>query len=228
MQQHRNPSARISLVVSVLCALLASACGVYAEDDIQLIRLHSQSFFIPKSWMGNGVNAERATDGGGTKGSWWKSQTEPIDATDITLAIRQYWPDPLPPLIHISSYRDTPTDASRLLPETKKWLEVAASQPADANGFVRVWAGFAKPGQQPQSEKFLYKGYLNKVGQPLIIFSDNLETPFADHFPSDVIIPIERDLTLRYLFSNKQFPENTWWNLYQHTLAFVDYLQKPK
>lgn len=230
MQQHRN--AGILLVV--LCVLVATTYRTHAEDDIQLIRLNSYSFFVPKSWMG-AVSAERATNSGSSNGSWSKPQTEPIDATDITLvyperssAIRRYWNDPLPSLIHISTYRDTPVDLSILRSETKKWLEVAGSQPADADGFVRVWAGFAKPGQQPQSEKLVYKGYLNKVGQPLVIFSNNVATPFADHYPSDVFIPVERDLMLRYSFSNKKFPENSWWALYQQTLAFLDYLRKPK
>lgn len=228
--EHRNANAGILTVVTVLCALIAPTFGAHAEDDIQLITLHSHSFFIPKRWMaGAGVGA------GGTKGPWWKPQAEPIDATELHFinpdrnsALQEQWADPLPSLIAVSSYADMPRDLAFLRPETKEWLEVAASQPADAYGFVRVWAGFSKPGQPPQSEKFLYKGYLNNVGQPLIVISDNIETPFADHYPSSVFIPIERDLMLRYLFSNKKFPERTWWDLYQHTLAFVDYLQRPK
>jgi hypothetical protein len=235
MQWRRNASV-IVFIVSVLCALIAPTAVAYADGDVQLIRLNGRSFFIPKPWFaGGGISAERATDGGSTKGYWQKPQSEPIDATgfgfiypDKNSAIARDWTDPLPSLIRISTYRDTPTDAARLLPETKKFLEVAASQAADADGFVRVSVGFAKPEQQPATEKFLYKGYLNKIGQPLIIFSNNVETPFADHYSSDVIIALEHDLSLRFSFSNVKFPESTWFGLYQHTIAFVDYMQKSK
>lgn len=56
------------------------------------------------------------------------------------------------------------------------------------------------------------------------MFSDNVE----DHYPSDVFLTVEHDLNLQYKFSNKEFPENMWWDLYQHTQAFLDYLQKQK
>jgi hypothetical protein len=231
MQWHRNASV-IAVIVSVLCALIAPTAVAHADGDVQLIRLNGRSFFIPKPWFaGGGISAERATDGGSTKGYWQKPQSEPIDATgfgfiypDKNSAIARDWTYPLPSLIRISTYRDTPTDAARLLPETKKFLEVAASQAADADGFVRVWPDLAKAA----TEKFLYKGYLNKIGQPLIIFSNNVETPFADHYSSDVFIAIEHDLSLRFSFSNVKFPESTWFGLYQHTIAFVDYLQKSK
>ena len=213
---------------------MAPVVGAKA-DDIQLIRLHDQSFFIPKSWMArHNINAVRATDGGGTKGSWSEPQADPIEATDLIFvgpdqnaAIVRDWTDPLPSLIVFLSYRDTPVYRSSIDPETKKWLDIAASQSADTDGFVRVWKGFAEPGQQPQSEKFLYKGYLNKLGHPLVVFSDNLKTPFENK-GSRVDIAVERDLSLIYKFSNKKFPENTWWDLYKNTLAFLTYLQKPK
>jgi hypothetical protein len=235
MPRHGHANARFLLVVSVLCAVIAPAIGAQADDDIQLIRLNSHSFFIPKPWMaGGGVSVERATNGGSTERRW-KPQAEPIDGTDLTLinpgessAIVRDWTDPLASLIHLSSYRETLVDFAQLGIEAKMWLEIAASQPADADGFVRVWAGFAKPSQEPFYEKFVYKGYLNKVGQPLIIVSYNTETPFADHFPSDVFIAVEHDLMLRYQFSNKKYPESTWWDLYQHTLAFLSYMQRPK
>ncbi len=235
MRRHRGSSAGILLVVGVLCTPLASAVAANAEGDIQLIRLNSYSFFVPKTWMAaGGVTAERATNGGGSLGTWRKPQADPIDATDLTFlrpdrnpAILRDWIDPLPSIVHVYSYRDAPLDFSILRPDRKKWLEVAASQAPDANGFVRVWPD-VKPEQQTSLETLLYKGYLNKVGQPLVVFSTNVETPFADHYPSDVFIPVERDLALRYSFSNKSFPENAWWELYQHTLEFLDYLQKPK
>jgi hypothetical protein len=126
MRWYRNASVGVMLIISVLCALVAHAAGAHAADGIQLIRLRSHSFFVPKSWMAGSVTAERATDGGGSQGRWWKPQSEPIDATDLTFvrpdrvpAILQDWTDPLPSLIHISSYRDTPVDLSRPLPETK-------------------------------------------------------------------------------------------------------------
>jgi hypothetical protein len=226
MQRHRNGYVLVLLIVSVLCALMATAFGAHADDGIQIIRLHEHSFFIPKSWMGAGVDAERATCGGSVEGTWRKPQAEPIDATEIGLvhpdrtpAILRYWTDPLPSMIRVSTYCDTPTDLSILRPEMKKMLEATASEPADADGFVRIYLS---------QEKFLYRGYLNKLGHPLIIFSNNMETPFGDHYASDVFIPFERHLMLRYQFSNRKFPENTWWDLYQHTLAFLDYLQKPK
>jgi hypothetical protein len=242
MQWYRKASVGVLLVVSVLCALVAHAVPAHAANEIQLIRLNNQSFFVPKSWMArHTVIAERATDGGGSKGRWSEPQAEPIDATELTFlgpdqnaAILRDWTDPLPSLILISSYRDEPRDFSGLLPETKKWLDVAASQPPDADGFVRVWPDFAKPGEQPPDETFVYKGYLNEVGQPLVIFSTNLpllsnfNAPGTHQYPSDAFIAVKRDLRLRYKFSNERFPENTWWDLYQHTLAFLEYLQKPK
>lgn len=237
MQRRQNASLSIGLVVSLLCALMASTGRANADSDVQLIRFNNQSFFIPKSWMVRlgAINAVRATPGGGIEGRWSEPQAEPIDATDLTLmapdrnaAIVKVWTEPLPSLIHISSYRGTPRDLSGLLPETKKSLDIAASKPADADGFVRVWPEFAKPGQQSPFERFLYKGYLNQLGQPLIIFSDNLETPLGVRYPSDVYIVVKRDLSLHYMFSNKEFPINAWWNLYKQTRAFLDYLQNPK
>jgi hypothetical protein len=85
-----------------------------------------------------------------------------------------------------------------------------------------VATGFAKPGERPQWERFVYKGYQNGLGDPLVIDSSNTA------YPSTVSISLTQDMNILYRFNNKNFPENAWWNLYQRVLAFIDYLQTPK
>lgn len=152
---------------------------------------------------------------------------QPIAATTLDFWPGVYW-EPygardLPKIIEINYGPGSPRAQ-----EEKHWLDAAASQEPNSAGFVRVNAGFSNREETPQTETFLYKGYLNKFGEPLIVDSVNIEAPNGGRYLSHVTIRIQQDLTLTYHFNNQQFSENTWWPLYQRVLAFLEFLQTPR
>ena len=99
--------------------------------------------------------------------------------------------------------------------------------PADGDGFVRVAVGFANPGEQPQSETYLYKGYKNEFGQPLVVVSNNQNLSSDVRLASIVTIDPQPGLALIYYFDNRKFPKEAWWSLYQRVLRFIRLLQAP-
>jgi hypothetical protein len=106
--------------------------------------------------------------------------------------------------------------------ERRSWFDQAASLEADRDGFVRVGTGFTRPGEPPEWERFVFKGYQNPLGDAFVVRSSNTK------YPSTVDISIAPDMTLSYGFDNRKAPETTWRSLYQRVLAFLDYLQMPR
>jgi hypothetical protein len=219
--------AAVYLFGSVVLIVIAGGSKALAAEDIQQINLGQYAFYFPKAWMKDGLVVAYNRPSGRVQ----EPQPNPIEARD--LSIRPWWgwkpygKAELPDLIRLS-HAAPRTGRPPLNPEIKKWIEEAPSLKEDSDGFARVAVGFTKPGEQPAWEKFLYKGYANKLGEPLVVDSNNVETPFGQHYPSSVTISLEDDLDLQYRFENKVFPESAWWPLYQRTLAFIDFLRMPK
>ena len=218
----------LSLLVAAAVALtmMAQASSVRAADDIQIINLGPHAFYVPKAWMqGMAVTASLRP-----KGRVRQPQSTAIDAAELLFSPGEDWRPygrrELPDFIHIiyaRRARPPPLDA-----QTKQWIADSASLPPDSYGFVRVAAGYIKPGERPNWEMFLYKGFLDKFGEPTVVTSDNTELSPGYRAPSIVNVTISVDMSIQYRFSNKNFPESTWWDLHQRTLAFVDYLQTQK
>jgi hypothetical protein len=222
----------VVILIGAVLVLTAQSPNVRAADDIQQIKLGPHVFYVPEAWMQHARDAflgqGRVLALAPPNIAVDKAHPGSIDATHIGIWPGVYWQPygarDLPKAIEIisSSGRSPPDEQAKL------WLDQAASQEPDSDGFVRVETGFANPGEAPQWETFLYKGYLNKVGEPLVIHSNNMETPHGGRYLSDVTIRTQPDLILAYHFDNEQFRKNTWWGLYQRVIAFIDYLQTPK
>jgi hypothetical protein len=105
----------------------------------------------------------------------------------------------------------------------RRTTDQAALLEADATGFVRIPEGFTKPGQPLAFESFIYKGYQNELGEPLLVKSSN-----EPLYPSTVTINLRPDVRFMCRFENRKFPRSTWWNLYQRVVAFLGYLQMPR
>jgi hypothetical protein len=201
-----------------------SASSAQAVDDIQRIHLGPHTFYVPKSWMKPQsfvANAARTMI----------DRPQPSDIVASTLGIEPrrvpaYWgpSDRLdgPDLIILDYGTGAGTGRPPLEIERQRWFEQAASLEPDREGFVRVGTGFTKPGEPPQWERFVYKGYRNALGDAFVVDSSNTT------YPSSVGISFAPDMTLRYRFNNEKVPERAWWGLYQHVLAFLDHLQMPK
>lgn len=116
-----------------------------------------------------------------------------------------------------------PVSENRLSEKYKQMLEHAESLTADRYGFVRIATGFTRPGEPPTWERFLYKGYRTKYGEALVVQSSNLK---GVH--SSAGVRAGDDMRVQYLFNNEEFPESTWWELYQRVTAFLNYLQTVK
>jgi hypothetical protein len=207
----------------LLLALLILTPPALGADDIQLFNLGPHAFYVPKAWMGSG-----AFHALGARSDVSRPQPAPIVAMDLIIFPRyersaqwdRFALRDLPDFIRISYSAGT-----RLLISEKhrRAIEQAASMEPDQDGFVRIATGFTRPGEPPQWERFVYKDYLNVLGEPLVVESDN------DHpFPSVVRITLQSDLRLEYRFDNRKFPREVWWDLYQRVVAFLDYLQVPK
>lgn len=207
--------------------MTAHASVLCAADDIQQIKLGNLTFYVPKAWTRTGIIVADTKSKVTT--SPWPQTIETKRVGFIPRADWQpYGSDELPGFIDISYGAGFPSGNVPLDTVTKQWLDIEASRPADSNGFVRVVASAAKEGETPRYEVFVYKGYRNALGQPLIIKAENWDYPLGNRAPSNVTIRAQPHLSLSYRFDDRKFPESTWWPLYQRTLAFLDYLQKPK
>ena len=225
-----SASARnvLSLLVAAAVALtmIAQASNVRAADDIQIINLGPHVFYVPKTWMqGIAVTAYLRP-----KGMVQQPQPTAIDTTELSLRPGEDWQPygrrELPDLIRIGYVpRKGPPPLNA---QAKKWIAELASLPPDNYGFVRVAVGFIKPGEGPQWEAFLYKGFLNKFSEPMVVISNSTELSNGYRAPSIVNVTISVDMGIQYSFDNRKFPESTWWDLHQRTLTFVDYLQTRK
>jgi hypothetical protein len=215
-------------LVRLVLDLTAYAPNVRAADDIQQVKLGPHTFYVPKSWMQGGAITAYAPP----QTMVQQPQPDAIHATALSIRPREDWKPygrrDLPELIRVGYAEGVVPLPPLLGMQRKQLLDEASSMKADGDGFVRVGVGSSEPGKQLASETFLYKGYLNNLGEPLVVLSNNTETPFGHHYPSSVTISPQADLGLQYRFDNKEFPENTWWPLYQRVLAFLDYLQTPK
>lgn len=111
-----------------------------------------------------------------------KPQKTPIEATTFGLRPQNNWKPyslkEMPEWVilrHVARTGPPPLDKQR-----KNWLDLAVSLDPDSDGFVQVATGFTKPGQLPQWEAFLYKGYLNEFGEPLVVISENMDYPLGN------------------------------------------------
>jgi hypothetical protein len=217
------PALFVVVAATMLAVVVTTALAV---DDIQQIKLGPHILYVPKAWMAAaGVTAFLRP-----QGMIQKPQAATIETDSVAFRPGEDWSPlssrDLPDLIRFHYGRRYPN--SPLDQQLKQWLDAVASLAADEYGFSHVAVGSAKPDERPTSEILVYKGYLNEFGEPLVVQSDNLEPIPGKRFPSKVLIGIQTDITAEYRFNNKQFPESTWRDLYQHVLAFFDYLQKPK
>ncbi len=223
----------ISLLVAAAVFVLIAVCagGLRASEDIQQIRLGPHVFYLPKIWMRDKLpGAGTVTVQKSRRNATDTAQSGPIDASKLDIWPGVYWQPygarDLPRVIEI--IYDSSHGRSPLAEREKRRLDQAALREPDADGFVRVKSGFVEPGRPPQWETFLYKGYTNKIGEPLVVHSNNLEAPRGDRYLSDVNIGTDSDLFLMYHFDNAKFPKSKWWPLYQKVLAFIDFLQARK
>lgn len=217
----------LCLAATIALAVVAQPLVLFAAADIQQINLGPHAFYVPKAWMQGGAVTAYAKPSTQIQ----QPQESPIEATDLAVRPGEDWrpynKSDLPGLIRIRYA--TRTGPPPLDPISRQWLDKAASMQPDADGFVRVATGFMAPGRQPQWEAFLYKGYLNKFGQPLIVKSNNIELSPGYRIPSTVVIGLDdSDLSLQYDFDNKKFDEAAWWNLYRRVLTFLEFLQRPQ
>jgi hypothetical protein len=201
-------------------ATMAQATASFAADNIQQIKLGSHVFYVPKAWMSGGPVMANSS-----QGSIMEPQPSPVEAANLTFrpseGWRPYGSNELPALVSLT-YAPM-TGRSILDQRYAKWLDEAVSRSVDNDGFVRVAS--APPLAE---ETFLYKGYLNEFGEPLIVQAHNGDYGLGNRSLSIVVIKARADIVLQYRFDNRKFPENTWWDLYKRVIAFLEYLQTPK
>jgi hypothetical protein len=207
-------------MAAMALAITAQAFAAQAADDIQQIKLGSHVFYVPKAWMSGGPVMANSS-----QGSIMEPQPSPVEAANLTFrpteSWRPYGSNELPALVSLT-YAPM-TGRSILDQRYAKWLDEAVSRSVDNDGFVRVASALPLA-----EETFLYKGYLNEFGEPLIVQAHNGNYGLGNRSLSIVIIKARADIVLQYRFDNRKFPENTWWPLYQRVIAFIDDLQKPK
>jgi hypothetical protein len=216
--------ARLAIAAALALAIMTHGSVLFAADDIQQIRVGAEIIYVPKSWIGfDSVFAE-------TKGASEAKLPQPgiVDVAHLTMRPNVQWRPfdfaGLPTFVLINYTPAPPPGSKNVLSEQyKQLLNRAKSLPADRYGFVRIATGFTKPGEPPQWERFLYKDYQDKFGEPLIVFSSNLK---GVH--SSAGVRVGDDMSVGYLFNSDEFPESTWWDLYKRVLAFIEYLQTPK
>jgi hypothetical protein len=220
-----NSSIRRFVLIAAIADLTATTFALHAAEDVQQTSLGPHTFYVPKAWVHGG-----AVIGIAPSRTVLDAQSAPIEATTLAFRPQNDWKPyglrEMPEMVILQYVPRTgppPLDKQR-----KDWLDQAAALDPDGDGFVRVATGFTKPGEPPQWEAFLYKGYLNKFGEPLVVVSDNMDYPLGNRAPSTVNITWHDDVGMEYRFDNRKFPRNTWWALYQRVLAFLDYLQMPK
>jgi hypothetical protein len=186
-------------------------------NDTQEIKLGSHVFLVSREWISDGsVTISPEPEKGPP------SEPNLRSATELSFRPRAGWlggtGTALPTIIRVvAAVWDRPPPNSQL----SKWLDKVASSAADDDGFVRVLAGFARPGEQPQTETFIYKGYRNDLGQPLVVISNNQDLSPGFRLNSIVTIALQPGLVLTYYFDNRKFPKNEWWALYQRVCRFV-------
>jgi hypothetical protein len=232
----KSRAFRYGIAVAIALYVAAPASSAFADDGAQQINLGTQTFYVPKSWM---LGMRNTPPKGGIVSAYRppnltidKAQLAPINATEIAIQPGEHWQKPydldeLPQFIIINYVqRDRPPSSDE---QTKHWINQANSQKADADGFVRVTPIAFASDHPPALEAFLYKGYLNKFGEPLVIHSNNIDAPGGQRYLSSVYgISLQTDMWVRYDFDNSKFPKNTWWDLYQRVLGLINFLQTPR
>lgn len=210
----------------LMLAVIFLVTTVQAADDIQVqvFRLGPHAFYVPKAWIGRQV-FDVPTD----RRSIDSPRPAPIASSELNISpkwarLAQWGPfaiRELPDLIRI--YFGTGPRIDPELDENRRWLDRANSMEADPSGFVRIATGFTKPGQRPQWERFIYKGYVNEFGWPLVVMSVN---GILDE--SVVEMKVRSDIIVSYHADRSRFERSKWWDLYRRVLAFLDFLEMPK
>jgi hypothetical protein len=219
--------AVLFLWLALCCASRSSSAR--SADDVQTIKCGSFTFYIPVAWMKRiPAHTPPVIAYMRPKGEITEPQPTPIEVNDVTLRPQADWTPysrkELPELIMLSCssqpvtrYRPPPVDV-------RPPIEPDSGN-ADSYGFISRSGGQDKQGFL---ESFRYKGHQNDLGQALVVVSDNSEYPSGHHYPSSVDISPQLGLRLLYRFDNTEFPESTWWTIYQKTLALIDLIEKPK
>jgi hypothetical protein len=223
----RRPSPNFVARITAILILLALPVGSIAAEQIQQIVLGPYSFYVPYSWIQNGRVIAYAPP----RTEYQSPQPTAIEGTDLSFRPAADWQPygdrDLPSLISVRHSTRVgakpPLDAQH-----EHWLAVAASSKSDENGFARVEPDVSQLARGATREIYIYKNYLNEIGEPLVVVSNNFDFPSGGRTPSSVLIDVRDDLGLRYDFDNRKFQEKQWWDLYQRVLAFLDYTQKPK
>lgn len=201
-----------------------------SSDANQLVHFGVYNFYIPKSWWAEGgiwlTLRDRSQPSGAR--TWSKPSDEPITADEISIKVtrvdkkpstmQQAWPHPLPELI-ILEYAPGPHGKSPPEQEVEKLNDSSDLTEVTEDCFTKV-RSLGK-----DDEIFVCKGYRNKIGRQLILDLDSADL-MGNRMPSSVSILIEPDVSLRYRFSNKTYPQNTWAALYRSTIDLIEYLQK--
>lgn len=217
----QRSAACLAITAALALAMTLHASELLAADEIQQLKIGTQILYVPKPWIGFDSVWAGASSGAEIK----IPQPGIVDVAQLTMRPNFKWRDfnfgGFPKFILIGySPAPPPQSKNKLSDKDKRMLEDAESQTPDRYGFVRIATGFIKPGEPPTWERFLYKGYRTKYGEALIVDSSN--TPGVW---SSAGVRARDDMRVQYLFTS---PENTWWDLYQHVIAFLDYLQTPK
>jgi hypothetical protein len=224
MARTLRPNFQVVRAALVLASFFLVVQARAAEDDIQIFNLGPHAvFYVPKSWMQHGSFTAYAPP----RTMVDKPQSAPIDARSLSIHL-QFTPVQLGPF----ERRDLPdfieiisgVGPDRGLFEMYQHsMDQAALLQADPTGFVQIATGFTKPGERPVSERYLYKGYQNELGEPLLVEASN-----DTLYPSTVTINLRPDVRFMYRFEDRKFPRSTWWDLHQRVVAFLGYLEMSK
>lgn len=216
----RNATCLASAGVLAL-AVTVHASALRAADDIQQIKVGTQILYVPKGWIGFGSVWASASSGTAIK----IPQPGIVDVAQLVMQPNFKWRDfnfgGFPKFILIGYSPPAPPDSeNRRSNEYKRMIEEAEPLTPDRYGFVRIATGPTKPGEPPVWERFLYKGYRTKYGEALIVEARNTSGVW-----SSAGVRAGYDMRVQYLFTSD---ESTWWDLHQHVMAFLDFLQTPK
>jgi hypothetical protein len=222
------------ILIGAVLVLAAQSPNVSAADEVQQIKVGAETLYVPKSWIG----FDSVFGAGTAGGSEIKlPQSGTVEVAQMAMRPNAQWQSyrpwqslslgSLPTFIRIGYGVALPALVGKAKEKTadryKQLFKKVETLTPDKYGFVRIATGFANPGEPPQWERFLYKGYQDQFGEPLIVDSSNVK---GVH--SVVGLHAQLDLSVTYFFEKEEFPESTWWDLYKRVRVFLDYLQKLK
>jgi hypothetical protein len=207
---------------SLALAMTVQTSALFGADDIQQIKLGTHTLYVQKTWMTEGrVTAYLP------QGMVQKPQPTVIETDSISFLPNENWRPysnrELPYYINLIDMPwSRPVQTSGPLQtgdiQLQRWMADAARSTPDQDGFVRVEAYGV----------FLYKPSLNSPLGPVVVQSTDQHLMPWHNMAAFVHFVTSNGIGVQYRFDNTKFPESTWWDLYQHVLAFIENLQTPK